>query len=136
MNKVTLMGRLTKDPEIRYTSNNTKAVATFTLAVNRRFSKDGERQADFINIVAWGKTAEFCSKYFTKGLQVAIVGRLQTRKWDDSEGKRHYITEVVAEEPYFADRKRTGEDGQQGDAYEGGADGFYPMDDEDFQPFP
>jgi single-strand DNA-binding protein len=131
MNKVTLMGRLTKDPDLRYTAGNATAVATFTLAVNRRFVKDGERKADFINIVAWGKMAEFCSKHFTKGLQVVIVGRLQTRTWDDTEGKRHYITEVVAEEPYFADRKRTGEDGQQGDAYEGGADGYYPMDDDD-----
>ncbi len=135
MNKVILMGRLTKDPELRYTGGNTTAVATFTLAVNRRFAKDGERKADFINIVAWDKTAEFCSKHFTKGLQVVVVGRIQTRTWDDNEGKRHYITEVVAEEAYIADRKKSGEDGQHGDAFEGGADGFYPMDDDDFHPF-
>lgn len=105
MNKAILMGRLTKDPELRYTSNNT-AVCSFTLAINRRFSKQGEeRQADFIPIVAWDKLAEFCGKYFLKGRQVAVVGRIQTRTWDDNEGKRHYVTEVIAEEAYFADSK-------------------------------
>ena len=75
--------------------------------MNRRFVKEGEdRQADFINIVAWGKTAEFCSKYFRKGMQIALVGRIQTRTYDDTEGKKHYVTEVVAEEVYFADSKK------------------------------
>ncbi|EPR10131.1 single-stranded DNA-binding protein [Ruminiclostridium papyrosolvens] len=135
MNKVVLMGRLTKDPELRYTGGNKTAVATFALAVNRRFTREGERKADFINIVAWDKNAEFCSKHFIKGLQVVVVGRIQTRTWDDNEGKRHYITEVIAEETYFADRKKSGEDGQQGEAFQGGADGFYPMDEDDFPPF-
>ncbi len=135
MNKVALMGRLTKAPELRYTGGNNTAVASFTLAIKKRFAKEGQPQADFINIVAWDKNAEFCSKHFTKGLQVVVVGRIQTRTWDDHEGKRHYITEVVAEEVYFADRKKSGEDGQQGDAYEGGADGYYPMDDNDINPF-
>lgn len=126
MNKTILMGRLTKDPDIRYTSGSNKAVTGFTLAVNRRGTK--EKQADFINIVAWESTAEFCAKYFIKGMQIVVIGKLQTRKWDDSEGKRHYITEVVAEEVYFADRKK---EGQKGDAYEGGSDGYYPMDDEE-----
>ncbi len=101
------MGRLTKDPEIRYTQTNNTMVANFSLAVNRRFTKEGEeRQADFINIVAWGKTGEFCSKYFKKGQQVGVIGRIQTRNWNDDQGQKHYITEVVAEEVYFADSKK------------------------------
>lgn len=107
MNKVELIGRLTRDPEIRYTQTNNVPVASFTLAVNRRFVKEGEeRQADFINIIAWNKTAEFCSNYFKKGQQVAIVGRIQTRTWDDEQGQKHYVTEVVAEEVFFADSKK------------------------------
>jgi len=110
MNKVVLMGRLTRDPEVRYTQTNNTLVASFSLAVNRRFVRQGEeRQADFINIVAWSKTGEFCSKYFKKGQQVGIIGRIQTRTWDDDNGQKHYVTEVVAEEAYFADSKRDGE---------------------------
>lgn len=109
MNKVILMGRLTRDPEVRYTQTSNTLVASFSLAVNRRFVRQGEeRQADFINIVAWNKTGEFVSKYFKKGQQVAVIGRLQTRTWDDEQGQKHYITEVVAEETYFADSKRDG----------------------------
>ena len=109
MNKVILMGRLTRDPEVRYTQTNNTLVASFSLAVNRRFVRQGEeRQADFINIVALSKLGEFCSKYFKKGQQVAVTGRLQTRTWDDDQGQKHYITEVVAEEAYFADSKRDG----------------------------
>ena len=107
MNKVILMGRLTRDPEVRYTTNTNTLVASFSLAVNRRFAKQGEeRQADFINVVAWNKTGEFCSKWFKKGQQVGVVGRLQTRNWEDENKVKHYITEVVAEEAYFADSKR------------------------------
>ena len=107
MNKVTLIGRLTKDPEMRQIATTGSVVSSFSLAVNRRFTKQGEeRQADFFNIVAWGKTAEFCNKYFKKGQQVAIAGRLQNRNWDDQEGKKHYITEIVAEEAYFADSRK------------------------------
>ncbi len=107
MNKVILMGRLTKDPDTRYTQTTNTQVTSFTLAVNRRFVKEGEeRQADFINIVAWNKTAEFVSKYFKKGQQVAVVGRIQTRNYDDDKGVKHYVTEVIAEEVYFADSKR------------------------------
>ena len=110
MNKVILMGRLTKDPEVRYTQNTNTLVASFSLAVNRRFVRQGEeRQADFINIVAWSKTGEFCSKYFKKGQQVGVIGRIQTRTWDDDQGQKHYVTEVVAEEAYFADSKREGD---------------------------
>ena len=100
------MGRLTRDPEIKYTQTNNTAITSFSLAVNRRFVRQGEeRQADFINIVAWGKLAEFCSKYFKKGQQVGVIGRIQTRTWDDDQGTKHYVTEVVAEEAYFADSK-------------------------------
>ena len=106
MNKVILMGRLTKDPEVRYTTTNNTLVCGFTLAVNRRFAKEGEQQADFINIVAWNKLGEFCSKYFAKGQQVALCGRVQTRTYDDKDGKKVYVTEVVAEEAYFADTKK------------------------------
>ena len=109
MNKVILLGRLTKDVDVRYTQTNNTMVASFSLAVNRRFAKEGEeRQADFINVVAWSKTAEFCSKYFKKGQQVGIIGRIQTRNWEDDQGQKHYVTEVVAEEAYFADSKREG----------------------------
>ena len=112
MNKVVLIGRLTRDPEVRYTQTNNTLVASFSLAVNRRFARQGEeRQADFINIVAWSKTGEFCSKYFKKGQQVGVIGRIQTRTWDDDQGTKHYVTEVVAEEAYFADSKREGEAG-------------------------
>nr|DAO22394.1 MAG TPA: Single strand binding protein [Caudoviricetes sp.] len=107
MNKVILMGRLTKEPEVRYTQTTNTMVTSFTLAVNRRFVKQGEeRQADFINIVAWNKTAEFVSKYFGKGQQVGVIGRIQTRNYDDEQGVKHYITEVIAEEVYFAGEKK------------------------------
>jgi len=107
MNKVVLIGRLTRDPDIRYTTTNNTLVVLFTLAVNRRFVRPGEeRQADFINIVAWDKTGEFCSKYFKKGQQVGIAGRIQTRNYDDKDGKKIYVTEVVAEEAYFAESNK------------------------------
>lgn len=106
MNKVVLMGRLTKDPETRYTQTSNTQVTSFTLAVNRRFSKEGQPSADFINIIAWNKTAEFVSKYFKKGQQVGVIGRIQTRNYDDEQGQKHYVTEVVAEEVYFADTKK------------------------------
>ena len=110
MNKAILMGRLTKDPEVRYTQTNNTLVASFSLAVNRRFARPGEeRQADFINVVAWNKTGEFCSKWFKKGQQVGIIGRIQTRTWDDEQGQKRYVTEVNAEEAYFADSKRDGD---------------------------
>lgn len=115
MNKAILMGRLTRDPEVKYTQTTNTMVTNFSLAVNRRFVKEGEeRQADFINIVAWGKTAEFCSKYFSKGQQVGVIGRIQTRTWDDDNGQKHYATEVIAEEVYFADSKKE----NVGDAFE------------------
>ena len=107
MNKVALIGRLTRDPDVRYTTANNILVVSFSLAVNRRFVKQGEeRQADFINIIAWDRTGEFCSKYLKKGQQVGIIGRLQTRRYEDKDGKTVYVTEVVAEEAYFADSKK------------------------------
>lgn len=138
MNKVILMGRLTKDPEMRYTSNNNTAVCSFTLAIDRRFQRQGEeRQADFIPIVVWSKLAEFCGKYFQKGRQVAVVGRIQTRSYDDNEGKKRYVTEVIAEEAYFADSKRDGDAGGKsvGSDRTDSGDGFYPIDDGDDLPF-
>ena len=111
MNKVILMGRLTRDPEVRYTQTNNTLVSSFSIAVNRRFARPGEeRQADFINVVAWSKLGEFCSKYFKKGQQVGVIGRIQTRNWEDEQGQKRYVTEVVAEEAYFADSKRDGAD--------------------------
>ena len=105
------MGRLTKDPEVRYTQTSNAMVTSFTLAVNRRFVAQGqERQTDFLPIIAWNKTAEFVAKYFKKGQQVAVIGRIETRNYKDDKGVMHYITEVIAEEVYFADSKK--EDGQ------------------------
>jgi len=139
LNKVILMGRLTKDPEIRYTASNIP-VCTFSLAVNRSFARQGEpQQTDFINIVAWRSTAEFCSKYFTKGQQVVVCGRLQTRTWDDQEGKRHYVTEVVADETYFADSKRDNNTNRSNenfnDVLSNDVEGFIPIDADDDLPF-
>lgn len=105
MNKVVLMGRLTKEPEMRATQSGT-GVCSFSLAVSRRFKQEGQPDADFINVTAWAKTAEFVSKYFTKGQQVGVIGRMQTRNYDDKDGKKVYVTEVVAEEVYFADSKK------------------------------
>ena len=110
MNKVILMGRLTRDPEVRYTQTNNTMVVTFSLAVNRRFTREGDTQtADFINCTAWSKTGEFISKYFKKGQQVGVVGRIQTRSCDDANGQKRYSTDVVVEEAYFADSKRNGD---------------------------
>lgn len=101
MNKVILIGRLTKDPELRYTPSGA-AVANFTLAVDRPFtSQSGEREADFINIVVWNKPAENVAKYITKGRQIAIEGRLQIRSYEGNDGQRRWITEVVASNVEF-----------------------------------
>ena len=105
MNKVFLIGRLTRDPELRYTGSNT-AVASFSLAVNRNFINDeGEREADFINIVVWKKQAENVKKYLSKGSKVAIEGRLQISTYQNQKGENRYITEVVAENIEFLDNK-------------------------------
>lgn len=105
MNKVFLIGRLTRDPELRYTSSNI-ATATFSIAVNRNFTnQNGEREADFINIVVWRKQAENVKNYLTKGSQVAIDGRIQTRSYDGQDGQKRYVTEVVADNVQFLDSK-------------------------------
>lgn len=106
MNSTQLLGRVVRDVEVAYTQTNNTCIAKFSLAVNRRFAKEGEQQADFINCIAFGKTAEFVSKYFTKGQQIALEGRIQTRSYDNKEGKKVYVTEVIAENVYFADSKK------------------------------
>ncbi|MFU0799983.1 MAG: single-stranded DNA-binding protein [Xylanivirga thermophila] len=104
LNKVVLIGRLTKDPEIKYLPSGV-AVTTFMLAVNRNYTnQQGEREADFIPIVTWRGLAENCSKYLGKGRLVAVAGRIQTRTYDTPEGQRRYITEIVADEVQFLDR--------------------------------
>lgn len=106
MNKVFLTGRLTKDVELRYTTNNTP-VAQFSLAVNRDYTnQNGEREADFINIVVWKKSAENCSKYLNKGSKIAVDGKIQTRKYQNQDGNNRYITEVIAERVEFLDTKK------------------------------
>ena len=104
MNKLFLLGRLTRDPEVRYTQTSNIMVANFSLAVNRPVKE--EKKADFINIVSWGKIAEFVNKYFKKGQQIVVEGRIQTRNYENSEGKKIYVTEVIAERVYFADSKK------------------------------
>ena len=106
LNKIILMGRLTRDPELRRTQNGT-AVAALTLAVDRDYkAQDGERETDFIDIVAWRSTAEFVSKYFAKGRMAVVEGRLQMRDWTDKDGGRRRSAEVVADNVYFGDSKR------------------------------
>ncbi len=106
MNKVILMGRLTKDPEIRYGQGSEPlAIARYSLAVNRRIKREGEADADFINCVVFGKGAEFAEKYFKKGQLVAVEGRLSVRQWEDNTGQKRWTTEVVLEQQYFAESK-------------------------------
>lgn len=113
MNKVFLIGRLVRDPELRYTSSNIP-VATFSLAVNRNFTgQNGERETDFINIVVWRKQAENCKNYINQGSQVAIDGRIQTRSYDDQNGQKRYVTEVIADNVQFLDTKATREQRQE-----------------------
>ena len=110
MNHVTLMGRLTKDVEVRYTQgDNPMAIARYTLAVDRRGKKDGEQTADFINIVAFGKSGEFAEKWLQKGTKVVVSGRIQTGSYTKQDGTKVYTTEVVAEDQEFAESKGTSE---------------------------
>ena len=104
MNKVILMGRLTADPELRQTPQGT-FVTNITLAVDRKYTKDGERQADFIRCIACRNNAEFISKYFQKGQMAAVIGTIETRQWEDGEGKRQYATDILVDEVYFAGSK-------------------------------
>ncbi|MBE7010990.1 MAG: single-stranded DNA-binding protein [Ruminococcaceae bacterium] len=142
MNKVVLVGRLARDPELRTTQSGTNVVS-FTVACDRRFVRQGEeRQADFISCVAWGKTAEFVSRYFTKGMRIALDGRIQTRSWDDQNGQKRYATEVIAEDVEFAQSKNEVGGSYSAPAYSAPApavpqapsadiDGFMPVEEED-----
>ena len=126
LNKIILMGRLTRDPELRRTQSGT-AVTSFSLAVDRDYkAQDGERETDFIDIVAWRSTAEFVRKYFTKGRMAVVEGRLQVRDWTDKDGNKRRSTEVLADSVYFGDSKRSESD-TQADA--GG--GFHELPDEE-----
>ena len=110
MNKVILMGRLTRDPEVRYsTGENATAIARYSLAVDRRFKRDGEPTADFINCVVFGKGAEFAEKYLQKGTKIAVVGRIQTGSYTNKDGVKVYTTDVVVEEQEFAESKTASE---------------------------
>mgnify|MGYP001133098791 CR=1 FL=1 len=111
MNKVILMGRLTRDPEVRYSAGeNALAIARYTLAVDRRFRRDGEATADFISCVSFGRTAEFAEKYFRQGMRVLVSGRLQTGSYVNKDGQRVYTTEVILDDQEFADSKGAASD--------------------------
>lgn len=128
MNKVILMGRLTRSPEVRYSQGaEPLAVARYTLAVNRRFKRKDEPEADFIPCVAFGKSGEFAEKYFRKGQLVAVTGRLQVRSWD-KDGEKRWTTEVVIEEQYFAESKKNSNAAAPKEGGQAPADGFYPID--------
>lgn len=138
MNKVILMGRLTSDPKMDWTrSEDSKQYATYTLAVNRRFKKNGQADTDFISYIAWGAMAEFAEKFMKKGAMFAVEGRLNVRSWDDAEGKKHWTTTVVVENCYFTGSKRDAESkpAQSKPAAQTGKqmglaeqEGFYPID--------
>jgi len=106
MNKVILMGRLTRDPEVRYSSGeNSSAVANYTLAVDRRFKRDGDQTADFIRCVAFGRSAEFAEKYFRQGIRIVVSGRIQTGSYTNRDGQKVYTTDVIIEDQEFAESK-------------------------------
>jgi len=127
MNNVVLMGRLARDPELRHTQSGLPVVS-FTVAVDRRFNKEtNERQADFIDCVAWRGTAEFVSKYFAKGRMIAVQGRLQVREWQDKDGNRRWSTEVQADNVYFTGSKQDSGGGS-------GGGGYAPFNDKDAPP--
>ena len=143
LNHIVLMGRLTRDPELRRTGSGIP-VTTFTLAVDRDFSSNretGERETDFIDIVTWRNTAEFVSKYFTKGRMAVISGRLQIRNWNDKDGNKRRSAEVVADNVYFGDSRRDGDNGGSSYAAPGNysapaaapASDFAMLDDDDAQ---
>ena len=132
MNKTVLMGRLTADPQVRYSQgDNATAVARYTLAVNRKFKKDGEPTADFIPCVVFGRSAEFTEKYFRKGMQVAVAGRIQTGSYTNKDGNKVYTTDVVVEEQEFAESKAANQQNQQsaGSGSIPASDGFMSIPD-------
>ena len=121
MNKVILMGRLTRDPDVRYSQGaNATAVARYTLAVDRRFRREGEPTADFINCVSFGRTAEFAEKYFRQGLKIVVTGRIQTGSYTNRDGVQVYTTDIVVEEQEFAESKATSESHYQSGGYQSG----------------
>ena len=127
INKVILMGRLTKDPELRYTNNKTP-VCSFTIAVNNGYGDN--KRTDFVNCLAWNKTAEFVTKYFTKGKMIIVIGRITTRSWETQDGKRAYATEVVAKEVSFGETKSSQQTATQ-QPMQDDDDDFTPLDEED-----
>lgn len=133
MNKVILMGRIVRDPEVRYsTGENATAIARYSLAVDRRFKRDGEPTADFINCVVFGKGAEFAEKYLQKGTKIAVVGRIQTGSYTNKDGVKVYTTDVVVEEQEFAESKAASENNSNGSATRqnrGSEDGFMNIPD-------
>ena len=136
MNKAILMGRLTKDVEMRQTPNGV-TVTRFTIAVNRRFKSEGQPDADFINCVAWRQTGEFIAKYFQKGSMIAVVGSIQTRSWDGQDGKKQYATEIVVDEAHFTGSKNDAAKSGDGNTPAENTNGFDTIapDDEDDLPF-
>ncbi len=123
LNKAILMGRLTRDPELRYTPNGNVPVVTFTLAVDRNYGGNGrERQTDFIDIVAWRRQAEFVSQWFTKGMMAIVVGSIQSRRWQDKNGNNRTSIEVVADEIQFGETKKSRESNM---GYQGGYQDSY-----------
>lgn len=132
LNRIILMGRMTRDPELRRTNSGT-AVASFTVADDRDFkSQSGEKETDFIDVVAWRNTAEFVSKYFSKGRMAVVEGRLQLRDWTDKEGNKRRTAEIVADRVYFGDSKRDGVDAPTQSEPQGG---FSEIEDDGEMPF-
>ena len=133
MNKVILMGRLTRDPDIRYTQPNSAqeqtCTARYSLAVNRRFNRDGEQKADLISCVAFGRQAEFAEKYLRKGTKIVLAGRIQTGSYTNRDGQKVYTTDVVVEEQEFAESKTAGQIAQQNPAPMTREDGFMEIPD-------
>lgn len=120
MNKWTGIGRLVRDPEVRYSQGESAmAIARYTIAVDRRFKRDGEAEADFISCVAFGKAAEFVEKYFHKGTKVAVVGRIQTGSYTNKDGNKVYTTDVIVEEQEFAESKKSNDSQTESNAYDG-----------------
>lgn len=130
MNKVILIGRLTRDPEVKYTQGeNPTAIARYSLAVNRKFKRDGEQEADFISCVAFGKNGEFAEKYLHKGTKIAVCGRIQTGSYTNKDGQKVYTTDVVVEEHEFCESKGSGTSGGRQPQYETDSDGFMNIPD-------
>ena len=135
MNKVILMGRLTKDPEVRYSQGeNATAVARYTLAVDRQFKRDGDQSADFINCIAFGKRGEFAEKYLRKGTKIAVVGRIQTGSYTNKDGQKVYTTDVIVDEHEFVESKAGQQNG--GDSAPVSSDGFTSIPDGIDEEFP